>query len=295
MKPLFSLILLATVTVVQEPELTGKIATIDDLASKYAIEKCIECHDDIYEEWSQAWHAKSIIDSRVLRTWRTFILRGLDTLPKDKRPNLKDACLRCHAPQIKDASDELTAKIADLVVISVDDENKEKREAAMRELSKININCLVCHNLKGSPDGNSREKTIYGPRGSGEIPHKEELGFETVKSNILTTSEFCAQCHHGCPPDMPSTICPTVYSSYKEDYLAGGGTKRCQDCHMKGEEGTSHRFPGVYEIDNVQKGIELTVKALPTTYVNHLKNKMLPAVYLSVEVKNIAGHIMPHG
>jgi hypothetical protein len=295
MEIIFSLIFLATVTVVQEPELTGTLGTIDDLASKYAIEKCIECHDDVYEEWSQAWHAKSIIDPRVLRTWRTFILRGLDTLPTDKRHNLRDACLRCHAPQIKDASDELTAKIADLVVISVDDENEEKREAAIGELSKININCLVCHNLKGSPDGKPREKTIYGPRGSGDTPHKEELGFETVKSDILTTPEFCAQCHHGCPPDMPSTICPTVYSSYKEDYLAGGGTKRCQDCHMMGEEGTSHRFPGVYEIDNVQKGIELSVKALPTTYVYHLKNKMLPAVYLNVEVKNIAGHVIPHG
>jgi hypothetical protein len=231
----------------------------------------------------------------VLRTWRTFIVRGLDTLPKNKRNNLKDACLRCHAPQIKDASDELTAKIADLIVTAVDDENKDKREAAIRELSKISINCLVCHNLKSSPDGKPREKTIYGPRGSGETEHKEELGFETVKSEILTTSEFCAQCHHGCPPDMPSTICPTVYSSYKEDYVAGGGTKRCQDCHMKGEEGVSHRFPGVYEIDNVQKGIELTLKVLPTTYVYHLQNRMVPAILLNVQVKNTAGHVIPHG
>jgi hypothetical protein len=64
---------------------------------------------------------------------------------------------------------------------------------------------------------------------------------------------------------------------------------------MKGEDGVSHRFPGVYEIDNVKKGIELTVKALPTTYVYHLENRMVPALVLKVNVKNTAGHIIPHG
>jgi cytochrome c553 len=161
---LLPLVLFTSAVVVQEPAQTGSLATIDDLASKYTIYKCVECHEDVYEEWSQAWHAKSIIDSRVLRTWRTFIVRGLDTLPEGKRSKLKDACLRCHAPQIEDASDELTTNIADLVVIAVEDKNVKKRESAIQELSKISINCLVCHNLKGSPDGKPKEKTIYGPR-----------------------------------------------------------------------------------------------------------------------------------
>jgi hypothetical protein len=292
---LLALVLFTSAVVVQESAQTGSLATIDDLASKYTIDTCVECHEDVYEEWSQAWHAKSIIDSRVLRTGRTFIVRGLDTLPEGKRSKLKDACLRCHAPQIEDASDELTTNIADLVVIAVEDKNEKKRERAIQELSKISINCLVCHNLKGSPDGKPKEKTIYGPRGSGAAEHREALGFETLKSGILTTSEFCAQCHHGCPPGMSSKICPTVYSSYKEDYLAGGGTKRCQDCHMRADGEISHRFPGVYEIDNVKKSIELSLSALPTTYVYHLHNRMVPAVALNVQVRNVAGHVIPHG
>jgi cytochrome c553 len=290
-----SLVLFTTVMVAQGPVIQGQFSTISDLAQMYNIDECIECHEDTHEEWSQAWHAKSIIDSRVLRTWRTFILRGLDTLPDGGRSNLGDACIRCHAPQIKDASDNLVVKIAELVVTAADDRDANKREAAVKELSKININCLVCHNLKGSPDGNPKEKTIYGPRGSGEAEHREELGFKTVKSDLIPTPEFCAQCHHGCPQGMPSTECPTVYSSYQEDYLAGGGTKLCQDCHMRDEDRVSHRFPGIYEIDNVQKGVGLTVMARPTTYIYHLENRMVPAIALNVQVKNNAGHVMPHG
>jgi hypothetical protein len=292
---LLSIALLATTAVVQEPVIADSFATIDELAAKYSIETCIECHEDVHKEWSRSWHAQSIIDPRVLRTWRTFIVRGLDASPTAKRRDLKDVCLPCHAPHTKDISDELVVKIAGLIVTAVDDKDAHKRETAIKELSKININCLICHNLKGSQDGKPRDKTIYGPRGSGVDEHKDKLGFETVKSVFLPTPEFCAQCHHGCPPGTPSTICPTVYSSYREDYVAGGGTKRCQDCHMKGEDGVSHRFPGVYEIDNVKKGIELTVKALPTTYVYHLENRMVPALVLKVNVKNTAGHIIPHG
>jgi hypothetical protein len=295
MEIVLSILLFATSAIVQQPALTGSIETIDDLAIKYNIDICIECHEDVHEEWSRSWHAKSITDPRVIRAWRTFILRGLDISPTAGRKNLKEVCLPCHAPQTKDISDEFATKIADLIVIAEDDKKENKREAAIKELSKLNINCLVCHNLKGSPDGKPGEKTIYGPGGSGETEHREELGFETVKSGIIKTPEFCAQCHHGCPPGMPSNICPTIYTSYQEDYLARGGTKRCQDCHMKGKQGTSHRFPGVYEIDNVQRGINLTVKALPTTYVYHLENRMVPATVLNIQVENNAGHVIPHG
>jgi len=284
---------LATVVVGLGSGPAGSLATIDDLASKYTIEKCITCHKDIHKEWSYSMHSKSVIDSRVIRTWRTFILRGLDASPKAERRDLKDVCLQCHAPQTKDVSDKMIERIAGLIVTAADNE-KEKKEA-ISELSKLNINCLICHNVKGSQDNKPMEKTIYGPKGSGELPHKKALGFDTVKSPFMSTPEFCAQCHHGCPQGMPSTICPTVYSSYKEDYVARGGTKRCQDCHMKGEDRASHRFPGIYDTDFVKSGIDLSVEVLPTTYVFHLENRVVPAIVLNVSVKNTAGHIIPHG
>lgn len=273
-------------------------STIDELVAPYNVDGCADCHEGIHDDWKNSWHGKSIIDSRVLRTWRTFILSGLDKSPKAKRRDLKDVCLPCHVPHTKDASDELVTHIAGLVVTAVDDKDKAKRESAIKELSKLNINCIVCHNLKATPDGNPKPGAIYGPRGTPdpkEPPHEE---FETIKSGYLQTSEFCAQCHHGCPPGMPSSVCPTLYSSYKEHYLAKGGTETCQSCHMTPEDPEdpkSHRFPGIYETDQIKKGIDLKMKVRPTQYVYHLENRFVPAVVVKVDVTNKAGHGIPHG
>lgn len=292
-----SLILLISVVFIPQSALANPASTIDELVAPYNVEGCADCHESIHDEWKDSWHGKSIIDSRVLRTWRTFILRGLDK-SKGTRRDLKDVCLPCHVPQTKDASDDLVTHIADLIVTAVDDGDKAKREDAKKELSKLNINCLVCHNLKATPDGNPKAGALYGPRGTvdpEDPPHEE---FETIKSDFIKTSEFCAQCHHGCPPGMPSSICPTLWTSYKEYYLAHGGTETCQSCHMKQadpDEPKSHRFPGIYEVDQAKQGIELTLNASPTQYVYHLENRVVPAVVMNVQIKNTSGHGIPHG
>lgn len=293
------LLLLAAVMFLPLTSQANQANTIDELAGMYKIEKCAECHKDldpIHDEWKGSWHAKSLVDPRVLRTWRTFILSGLDK-SKGTRRDLKDICLPCHVPQIKDASDKLATEIADLVVTAVEDKDESKRESAIKELSKLNINCVVCHNMKATPDSKPEAGVIYGPKGPEKIdatPHEEE-GFKSIKSEYLKTSEFCAQCHHGCPPDMPSSICPTLYTSYKEHFLARGGKETCQECHMKGEEFKSHRFPGIFETDQVKEGIDLKLTVRPTEFVYHLENRIVPAIVVKVDVTNKAGHVIPHG
>jgi len=293
------LILFVSVIFIPQYAFTQTAKTIDELAAMYNAEKCAECHKDlnpIHDEWKDSWHAKSLVDSRVLRTWRTFILSGLDK-SKGTRRDLKDICLPCHVPQIKDASDELAIEIANLIVTAVEDKDGAKRESVIKELSKLNINCVVCHNMKATPDGKPEAGAVYGPKGPEKIdstPHEEEK-IKSIKSDFLRTSEFCAQCHHGCPPDMPSSICPTLYTSYQEYFLARGGKETCQECHMKGEDFKSHRFPGIFETDQVKEGIDLQLNVRPTTFVYHLENKVVPAIVVKVDVTNKAGHLIPHG
>lgn len=272
--------------------------TIDELVAPYNVEGCADCHEVIYDEWKDSWHGKSIIDSRVLRTWRTFIKTGLDKSPKAKRRDLKDICLPCHVPQIKDASDELAVQIADLIVTSMEDKDEAKREAAKKELSKLNINCLVCHGFKELPRGNHEPGVLYGPRGEQDPEEAAHEEYKTIKSDLIKTSKFCAQCHHGCPEGMSSDICPTLYTSYKEKFLAHGGKETCQECHMKQpdpEEPKSHKFPGIYDVDQVKDGIDLAINVRPTQYVYHLENRVVPAVVVKVDVTNKAGHGIPHG
>ncbi len=298
MRVFLVVIMLVSVALIPQSAFSTTATTIDELAAMYNAESCAECHEDTHEEWKNSWHSKSLSDSRVIRTWRTFILRGLD---KENMPReiLRDACIKCHAPQIKDASNEVVKEIAGLIITAADDKNKAKREAAVKELSKININCLVCHNLKGAPDDKPQPKTIYGPgRAEDTSPHREEIGYDTVKSDIMNTSEFCARCHHGCPPGLPSSVCSSLWTSYQEHYLAKGGKETCQDCHMKQpapDELKSHRFPGIYDPEQVKQGIDLALKARATKYLYNLENRVVPAVVVNVDVTNIAGHLIPHG
>jgi len=512
-KKITALVLMISLVILSGSAFAEQASTINGLRSTYGAEACIECHRETHKGWKKSWHGRSIIDPRVLRTWRTFILSGLDKSEGSRR-DLKDICLPCHAPQTKDASDELITSIAGMIITAVEkiDTYKKEDEAApsgtedkvpiseteenipyslaadeikiieikemdefepeyklfnpedapedikedikediqedtpedtpedaliespwirddvdeaediifgafeepassfiedkvldeaedtstgpgydtavepiegkvlvegeamvedkdsalvpvedftvsfaedseppleseedltiegddmtatlvvddgevkieyspydpaddlkeplfldkgttmgeqaMEELSKLNINCMICHSMKALPGGNPRPKTIYGTSGSGSVEHKEALGAETRISSFMNTSEFCAQCHHGCPPGMPSSICPTLWTSYKESYIARGGDKTCQDCHMRGADKKNHRFPGIYEEDMVKRGIELTLDAEPTRYVYHLENRIVPAVVMNVKVKNTAGHSIPHG
>lgn len=303
MKHFLVMLLFMVLTAVPFTASAQKAATIDELVAAGDSSQCEGCHSDIHENWSKSWHSKSITDPRTIRSFRTFLLSGVDKLPGVKRTMLKDMCLMCHAPiAFTNASDELAEKIAGLIVTAVDDKDASKKEAAIKELSKVNINCLTCHGNKtpgglvnGNPPLPPEANTIYGPGKAANPPHKDAIGFNTIKSEYMTKAEFCAPCHHGCPPGMSSKECPTQWTVYEEHYLAHGGKQTCQDCHMQGKDGASHRFPGIYEKDFAQTAVDLTLSVTPTRNFDHLNNKSTPAVVMNVQLKNNGPHDLPHG
>jgi len=291
-KSIFISVLILSIIFLQAPVSAKKAATIDELVEMYDIKPCAECHPDKYEEWKGSTMSNSMADPRVLRGMRTFIRLALDREPELQRKDLT-VCLNCHIPQIKDATPELVLNIADLILTAVENKDAKEREAAQKELSKLNLNCLVCHNLKGTGFRTpARERVIYGPRDVGISPHSE-IGYDTIKSEVFTTSEFCAQCHH-CPPDVPWKECPTLYTSYIDDFIKKGRTETCQDCHMEGER-LSHKFLGPNNHDFLKSSVSLAVNARPTRYIDVYEDEKMPAVVLQIVVKNHAGHEIPHG
>ncbi|RJQ16410.1 MAG: hypothetical protein C4560_09560 [Nitrospiraceae bacterium] len=285
-------ILLLSAAIVPSPADAKKALTIDELAMMYDIKTCAGCHEEKYEEWKTSSMGNSVTDPRVLRAMRTFIRLAIDREEALERKDLT-ICLDCHVPQIKDASPELILHIGDLVLTSVEERNAAKREAAIKELSKLNINCRVCHNLKSTGYYvKPREDVIYGPRSIDYSPH-EGIGFSTVRSDFMKTSEFCAQCHH-CPPAVLWKECPTIYTSYIDDFVSKGHTDTCQDCHMKGQE-LSHRFLGPSDPDFLSSAVSMTVNARATRYIDIYENNKMPAVVVIVELASHAGHEIPHG
>ncbi len=269
-----------------------KAKTIDELVKMYDITPCIVCHKDKYEEWKTSTMGNSVVDPRVLRGLRTFIRLELDQEPTLSRKDLT-ICLNCHVPQIKDATPELVEHIAELVITAVEDKDEAKRESAKKELSKLNLNCLGCHHLRARGfEGEPEENVIYGPFDLDYSPH-EGMGYRTQKSELMTKSDFCAQCHH-CPPNVPWKECPTLYTSYVEGYLEKGGSKTCQDCHMEGEKRV-HKFYGPDNPEFLKSAITLNIRTRPTKYIDMYESRFIPAVVLEVELKNNAGHVLPHG
>jgi mono/diheme cytochrome c family protein len=314
MRFLFLFMLIVSAAMVPQMAFSEQAKTIDELVSSVDSSQCAGCHSDIHDNWSKSWHAKSVTDPRSLRTFRTFILKGIDKNKKPagaKRTMLRDMCLKCHAPAALGASDELAEQIAGLVVTAVDDKDASKKEAAIKELSKLDINCITCHGVRtpgglvevrtteglveGKLPAPPEPNTIFGPGDAKNPPHKDAIGFNTIKSENMKKSEFCMPCHHGCPPGMSSKECPTQWTVYQEHYIAHGGKQTCQDCHMQGKGGASHRFPGIYEKEFAATAIDLTLSATPTRHYDHLEDKMMPAIVMNVKLKNNSPHDLPHG
>jgi len=301
---IFILLLFLAVFFVPRDILAKKASTIDELAGMYDISLCADCHEDKYEEWKTSEMGNSVIDPRVLRGWRAFIRLELDQEPTMSRKDLT-ICLNCHVPQIKDATEELVVHIADLVITAVEDKDGGKREAAKNELSKLNLNCLGCHNLRAKGlDGKTEAGTIYVPR-NADNPAHEEAGFRTVKSELLQKSDFCAQCHH-CPPSVPWEQCPTLYTSYIEDFIQKGGKATCQDCHMKeiSEQAQkhedksphwSHKFYGPRNREFLNSSVTINARVRQSKYLDIYAGSFKPAVVVEIALQSHAGHVMPHG
>jgi hypothetical protein len=269
-----------------------KADTIDELVAMYDITPCADCHEDKHDEWKTSTMGNSVIDPRVLRGWRTFIKLELDQEETLSRKDLT-ICLNCHVPHIKDASEKLIVDIAGLVITAVEHTESSKREAAKKELSKLNLNCLGCHNLKARGFNKQPEPgVIYVPNDIDTDAH-EEAGYKTIKSEFMKTSDFCAQCHH-CPPEVPWESCPTLYTTYIEDFIGKGRKETCQECHMMGEE-KSHKFLGPENSDFLKSAVTLTLNARPTKYVDTYEGRMIPALAIKINLTNNSGHTIPHG
>jgi cytochrome c553 len=268
---------------------TAEYKTIDELAKAYSVETCKSCHGKVHEEWQSSYHSQSIVHS--LGGMRNFVVVGLGQ--EWKKPVTREhlmRCMECHAPQLKDASEALAKEVGDLIVAAVDEKDEGKKAAAKKELAKLNVNCIVCHNMKIAVEKNLRgapaPDVYYGPAGKTTPAHKTE------KSPALTSAIFCGQCHGILgAPDGDWVACNTLYGSYQDGYRGNGGTETCQDCHMKAKN-RGHRFPGAYEADILKDGIGLDIQA---TGVKLTPGKWIPTAVVNIGLRNQAGHRIPDG
>ncbi|MBU0944756.1 MAG: hypothetical protein KJ804_08480 [Proteobacteria bacterium] len=208
-------------------------------------------------------------------------------------------CLDCHAPTVAYATEELAFEIGKMIVTAYKMDGTKEGNDAKKELARLNVGCLACHNIKATAvarglHGDPGPGMIYGPNGEdGDNAHPSE---ELVD---LSRASFCMQCHGKYKAADGEIIqCNTLSGSFQNTYVAQGGSQSCQDCHMK----KGHLFPGGHDLDTVKEGLGLQVEIvpyghLPGTLEKKVKDpqKWIPSAVVNVFIENKTGHRIPDG
>lgn len=271
-----------------------KANTVHELASMYDVSSCRDCHSEIYDEWEKSLHARSLVgtgptmgsmkglvDPALLKT---FSKSGAKELQDIKVEHFAE-CFKCHLPQIEDASDAVAQELAQAFL-----------DGDRAKLESVNINCLICHNLKAIihkwQDGEPQRGVVYG---SQDGSHEDKVYNTMKKSLIMGEAVLCGQCH-GLGPNFefpqPSQ-CATLYGSYLHAYIPAGGTETCQDCHMK-KSGKGHMMPAYRDPDMVKMAVDVDVQTKGYKFLPK-PGEQIPIATVTVKMNNHAGHRIPDG
>lgn len=278
-------------------EALPKAKTIDELAARYDVSDCQECHEEIFEQWGHSMHARSMVGSgsgRTRATFKTLVTRGLATWPYSGVKKPEDVkiehlmvCARCHLPQLAEATDEVAQEIVKAVWAR---DNKT--------LGKLSINCLICHQRNAIihkwAHGYPRKDAIYGTF-AGEHEDNEKYP-EVVESPIMKQSILCGQCHGlgpGFGMDNP-TQCATGYGSYLWAYVPEGGNQTCQECHIRDYSG-GHAMLSYRDPEMQAKAVEIKVDTHSYHWRKNKKEGVIPLAVVNVELTNKTGHGLPDG
>ncbi len=284
----------------------GKAETIAELVARYDSSSCVDCHQETHDQWARSLHSRSIFGSgRTAATFRTTVVNGLMQWPHSGVESPKDVkvghlmgCAKCHLPQLAEASDA----VAQEILATIDEwqdalmEDDEARiEKATKTLTSLNINCLVCHNSKAIvhkwTDGYPQPGTVYG---SQEGEHADPTFSKMGRSAIMSEPILCGQCH-GLGPnlELPNpTQCATAYGSYLFAYIPEGGSKTCQQCHMR-ESGLGHDMESYRSPVMAKKAVDMHVDVRGVVWRD--SRTIRPKATLRVELRNNAGHAVPDG
>jgi len=184
--------------------------------------RCGSCHTDIYQQWTRAMMSQAYVHH-----WdeiEYFDLAVPHAERKEMVAGVKDGCNGCHAP----------------IAFLAGDTPPPRPGAG--GLADEAVTCDLCHTIVGfagetpfnfnwqSEPGNTK----YGNREGLESPHHK-----TVRSEFLSTGEFCGTCHNEASP-WDVWVKSTHLEWAAGPYAAEGVP--CQDCHMPPAPGRSAKM-----------------------------------------------------
>jgi hypothetical protein len=202
---------------------------------------CGNCHREIYQEWKQSGHSRSITGRHFRNLYEGKDYHG--------RPGVgwglltqydagADVCFSCHAPALPDQAPTTL------------DWDRPPSPTALH-----GVHCDFCHKIAGA----GRDQIGYNhgrfnldllrpaTNAAGEVPRQLFFGplddvdrGEDAYSPLYHNSRYCASCHEGVVFGVH------VYSTWSEylDSPAYRSGQQCQDCHMKPTGRMTNIAPG---------------------------------------------------
>jgi cytochrome c553 len=139
----------------------GKATTIAELIAMYDSTGCIDCHEDIHDEWANSAHSRPVYGTgRTAATMKTALENGVLSWaysgaekPEDVEVEHLMGCAKCHLPQLADATDAVAKEFISEIYGLMDayrNQDETKFDNIKNTLLSLNINCLICHNRMAS-------------------------------------------------------------------------------------------------------------------------------------------------
>ena len=256
---------------------------------------CRDCHDTIYEEYSQSMHEQSFADpvfqAQYFKELLPFTFQDTDILSEAEK------CIACHSP-------EAFMRNKGPII------SKEQIDPL-----RSGVICDFCHRITGYLDkspGNGNYISTPGTQKYGPFIH--ETNWHHVYSELQTKSEFCAICHNAV--NHNGLEIKSTYTEWKASRYAVEGIQ-CQDCHMSVqgfltggkpafESGQAshaslaespfrsrlftHRFPGAHSKEQVIGALTLGIEVE--------KTNISPGDEIRIDIfvdNSRTGHKMPSG
>ena len=234
-----------------------KVDSLKKLIDLYDPTGCRECHEEIYTQWQNSHHARSITGTFMER----YLKKGPLSVKSPEDATKKNfPCFKCHLPQLEKATDAVASELASVIL------NNDKTT-----MQKLNISCMVCHQDKGVVHGLPESNIMYGPKAEKEYPEEEHMRVNPIQ-------------------------CATLYGSYLHAYIPSGGAQTCQECHMKEADHTCPpNFNERKDVsDRLRQALPMEVSTLSYRF-QPFENRFVPIIILKTKITSSAGHRIPDG
>jgi len=214
---------------------------------------CASCHDDIYQQWTQAMMSRS-----YTHHWDEIEYFELAVPHAEKDPKVagvKAGCNGCHAP----------------IAFLAGDVPPPRPGTGSR--ADEGVSCDLCHTITGYEGGTPHNfnwisepgRVKQGPKPGVSSPHHD-----TAENPFLRTGDFCGTCHNEMSPY--GVWVKSTHLEWKEGPYAAQGV-HCQDCHMPQAIARSakmaepdlvaqHLFHGAHDPGKLNGAIELRMNPL---------------------------------